>query len=109
MTIQNSLKAIGINLTLTTLDTTTVVNKMFAGEFQTALIYFTDNTTIPEGLPSFCMDPAAGLSACVSFWKSEEATRLVEEAKLAPDGPERDAVYDQLRRRCTRRTSRLPR
>jgi peptide/nickel transport system substrate-binding protein len=96
VTIQNSLKAIGIDLTLTTLDTTTVVNKLFGGEYETSLIYFTDNTTIPEGLPSFCMDPAAGLNACVTYWKSSEATSLVEKAKLAPEGPERDAIYQQL-------------
>jgi peptide/nickel transport system substrate-binding protein len=96
VTIQNSLKAIGINLTLTTLDTTTVTNKLLAAEFQTSLIYFTDNTTVPEGLPTFCLDPEGGVWACLSHWNSKEAHQLVEEAKLAPAGPERDAIYEQL-------------
>jgi peptide/nickel transport system substrate-binding protein len=96
VTIQNSLKAIGINLTLATLDTTTVTNKMLSGEFQSGLIYFTDNTTLPEGLPSFCMDPAAGVKACLSNWKSAEGTKLVNDARLAPAGPQRDAVYQQI-------------
>ena len=34
--------------------------------------------------------------ACLSNWKSTEATKLVEEAKLAPAGAQRDAIYETL-------------
>lgn len=94
--IQDSLKAIGIKLALTTLDNTTVVNKLIAGQFQTTLIYFTDNTPIPEGLPSYCLDPSSGQNSCATHWKSPEGTRLVAKAAVAPTLARRDQVYRQL-------------
>jgi peptide/nickel transport system substrate-binding protein len=94
--IQHSLSAIGIKVTLTTLDDTTVTNKILAGQFQTGLLYFTDNSPIPEGLPSYCLDPSAGLNACVSFWKSPQATSLVAQAKQASTSAQRDQIYGKL-------------
>jgi peptide/nickel transport system substrate-binding protein len=94
--IQHSLSDIGIKLALTTLDDTTIAGKLGTHDFQTTLIYFTDNTPIPEGLPSYCLDPSAGLGACATNWKSPEGTRLVAKARLATTPARRQQVYRQL-------------
>ena len=94
--VQSSLKSIGINVSINTVDLASLFQQTAALKYEMALGYYSDFTTVPEGLPSYCFSDPAVYEGCLTGYSSPAAARLVLQAAQAQSQSTRDAAYRNL-------------
>ena len=92
---QDSLKRLGVQLTITPLDTTTFFDRVLKGDFQAAFMaWVIDADPDPYGLFHSTQKPPAGLN--ISSYSNPEVDRLLDQGRTTFDRERRAAIYHQV-------------
>jgi ABC-type transport system substrate-binding protein len=81
--IQDSLKAIGIDVTIETVDVATVNERIFSMDYEMSMNFTGSLTDLSDGLPTYCYDYDYGLLSCFSGVDSAKGKKLVEQIQAA--------------------------
>jgi peptide/nickel transport system substrate-binding protein len=106
--IQQQLEAIGIHLTIRTVD----VNQIFAiqgkGDFEITPEYWTEDIPDPDERISWFLDPAAGGNSYFTYNDDQEIVDLVNQAQTEFDQNRRAELYSQIQKRFWETVPQIP-
>ena len=93
--VQEQLGKIGITLNLENLDGATLVDRLFAGQFDMAPGAMTSGTNTPDQLLNLALNGNGPLSAEFTGYNSDEMNALIETA-ITTTGEDRTTAVDQI-------------
>ena len=96
--LQQSLKPLGIDVTIKKLDTTTQFAETQKLNYEMTNTYWTMDIADPDELVSFSADPAAGAHSFFTDWKNPKAIKETHEAEKTFDTAKRQALYSDIQK-----------
>lgn len=94
--VQQNLAEIGITVSIESAEPQVEIERLFAADFDLNFGLFGDYSTVPEGLPGYCMQYSAGYLSCLSSYESADAEAAVNDFTLALDETEKTSAMDQV-------------
>lgn len=94
--IQQNLAEIGIEVTIDPMETQVMFERYMSADFELGMLSFGDYSTVPEGLPAYCLQYSAGYQACMSSYQSDDAEAVVNDLALALDDESKAAAMDAV-------------
>ncbi|MCC7021356.1 MAG: ABC transporter substrate-binding protein [Thermomicrobiales bacterium] len=97
--ISADLAQIGGNITVTSVDGNTVLEKLFSThDFDLCMAYYTTDIIDPDELASFAVLGEGGSGAMGSQYNNPEANKLILEAQTETDKAKRQDLYNQIQK-----------
>ena len=94
--IQASLKKVGIDITLQTIEDSSQFSTTKGGNFEMSLSYATSDTIDPDQLVGFTAVNPERANAFHTQWKSDKVNELYAAERTTPDGPERGKQFQEI-------------
>jgi peptide/nickel transport system substrate-binding protein len=94
--IQASLKKIGVEVALQTIEGSSQFSTTKSGNFEMSLSYATSDTIDPDQLVGFTAVNPERANAFHTQWKSERVNELYAQERATADGPERGKQFQQI-------------
>jgi peptide/nickel transport system substrate-binding protein len=94
--IQASLKKIGVEVELQTIEGSSQFSTTKTGNFQMSLSYATSDTIDPDQLVGFTVVNPERANAFHTQWKSEKLNELYAQERTTLDGPERGKQFKEI-------------
>jgi peptide/nickel transport system substrate-binding protein len=94
--IQASLKKIGVEVELQTIEGSSQFSTTKSGNFQMSLSYATSDTIDPDQLVGFTAVNPERANAFHTQWKSEKLNELYAQERTTLDGPERGKQFKEI-------------
>jgi peptide/nickel transport system substrate-binding protein len=106
--LQQQLKAIGINLTIRTVDVNQIFSIQGKGDYEITPEYWTEDIPDPDERISWFLDPAAGGDSYFTYNDDPTIVKLVEDAETEFDQEKRAGLYDQIQQRFWETVPQVP-
>jgi peptide/nickel transport system substrate-binding protein len=97
--IQDSLKKIGVNVELRSIESSSQFGTTKAGNFEMSLSYATSDTIDPDQLIGFTSVNPERANAFHTQWKDARVNELYEQERRTQNGPERGAMFKEMEAR----------
>jgi peptide/nickel transport system substrate-binding protein len=94
--IQASLKKVGIDIALQTIEDSSQFSTTKGGNFEMSLSYATSDTIDPDQLVGFTAVNPERANAFHTQWKSDKVNELYAAERTTPDGPERGKQFQEI-------------
>ena len=96
--VQDSLKPLGIEVTIKKLDPTTQFQEVQKLNYDISHSYWTMDIADPDELVTFAIDPDSGAHSFFTDYRNEEAIKATKAAQATFDPAERQALYSEVQR-----------
>ncbi|MDQ0391122.1 ABC transporter substrate-binding protein [Labrys monachus] len=94
--IQASLKKIGVDVALQTIEDSSQFSTTKSGNYEMSLSYATSDTIDPDQLVGFTAVNPERANAFHTQWKSDRVNELYAAERATPDGPERGKQFQEI-------------
>lgn len=94
--IQQNLAEIGITASIESAERQVEIGRLFDADFDLNVGLFGDYSSVPEGLPGYCLQYSAGYLSCLSSYESADIETAVNELTLALDNSAKTAALDRV-------------
>jgi len=94
--VQQSLKALNIEVTIQVIDDATFTNRTFGPKYEMNVQYMTSDIIDPDELMGFAVVPSAGSDALWTYYKNPTIDKLATQASSILDHGQRQRIYSQI-------------
>jgi peptide/nickel transport system substrate-binding protein len=106
--VQAQLGAIGLNVRIATVDTSTWWNKVVGADYGLTATWWYNETTDPDQAVRWALCGGCGNESFYSFYRSSEIDRLTEEGVQELDPDKRRAIYHQIQEIAQNEVAQVP-
>ena len=106
--LQAQLGAIGLNVTIATVDNPTWWDKVIAADYDITPSWWYNETTDPDQAVRWALCGSCGNNSFYTYYENEEVDALVEEAVRATDPAEREELYSEIQRISLEEVAQVP-
>ncbi|WP_151114421.1 ABC transporter substrate-binding protein [Hypericibacter adhaerens] len=98
--VQAQLAEIGITVTVSKIDSTSVWTRLIDGDYQAELNWWYNETRDPDNALRWCAWGAGDNKSYYTRYNNEEVNKLIDEAAGETDDAKRGALYAQIQKIC---------